>query len=251
MAPWTRRLIAANVAVFVLTTLSPEIKPALELVPAALTSRPWTIITYMFVHENLGHIFFNMLALFFCGPRLEDRLGGGAYLGLYLVSGITGGLFSFFFTPFVATLGASGAVFGVMLGYARYWPRDRFYIWGVLPIEARLLVVILTVIELVGSRVGGDNIAHFAHLGGFAGGFIFLLIHDRRAPAGRFQKAARPSTPPPDRDALARWNAIPAESLHEVNRHELERIRRKIAELGVGSLTPGDREFLERFSARG
>jgi membrane associated rhomboid family serine protease len=250
MAPWTRRLIAANVAVFVLTTLSPELKPALALVPAALPSRPWTILTYMFVHENLGHIFFNMLALFFCGPRLEDRLGGARYLGLYLVSGITGGLFSFFM-PYVPIIGASGAVFGVMLGYARYWPRDRFYIWGVLPMEARLLVVILTVIELVGSRVGGDNIAHFAHLGGFAGGFIYLLILDRRSSAGRFQNAARPSTPPPDRDALARWNAIPAESLHEVNRSELERIRRKIAELGVASLTPGDREFLERFSARG
>ncbi len=250
MAPWTRRLIAANAAVFVLTSLSPELKPALALLPAELAMRPWTIVTYLFIHENLGHIFFNMLALFFCGPRLEDRLGGPAFLGLYFVSGISGGLLSFV-TPEIPIIGASGAVFGVMLGYARYWPRDKFYIWGVLPLEARWLVLILTGIELVGSRVGGDSIAHFAHLGGFAGGLLYLLWLDHRRPAGKFQRAARAAAPGPDRDALARWGAIRAESLHEVNRSELERIRRKIAELGVASLTPGDREFLERFSARG
>jgi membrane associated rhomboid family serine protease len=104
------------------------------LVPALLPVRPWTIITYQFLHGGLWHLAFNMLALFFFGPRLEARLGGARFLGLYLASGI-GGARCRSSLPDSAIIGASGAVFGVLLAFARYYPKERIFIWGILPVE--------------------------------------------------------------------------------------------------------------------
>ncbi len=139
-----------------------------------------------------------------------------------------------------------------MLAFARYWPRATILIWGVLPVEARVLVVITTALSLWGGITGAQaGIAHFAHLGGFAGGYLFLRVAEARSPAARFkakvapQVAARPS----DGD-LERWRRIDAAALHPVNREELERVLAKVAGEGPGSLTPGEREFLDRFSAR-
>lgn len=255
MSSWTVRLLVANVLVFLLTSSSPETQALLRLVPAELPAAPWTLLTYMFVHAGFGHIFFNMFALFIFGPRLEARIGGGHFLALYLLSGIMGGLLSFT-APLTPIVGASGAIFGVQLGFASFWPKDRIYIWGVLPIEARWLVIIMTGIELFSGVTGSrDGVAHFAHLGGFLGGFLYLRWLARRAPGGRLRSTATESPEPPrpavapDRGSIERWESIRGETLHEVNRHELERIRQKLATDGVGSLTPGDREFLDRFSA--
>ncbi|MBP1679011.1 MAG: Peptidase rhomboid domain protein, partial [Bacteroidetes bacterium] len=141
MNSWTMRLIAANVVMYFLTSASPGLLNLLMLVPAFAPSAPWTVVTYMFLHANLWHLLFNMLSLFFFGPRLELELGGRDFLLLYFISGIAGALLSFL-TPYVAIVGASGAVFGVLLGFARYWPREQIMIWGIIPVEARWLVII-------------------------------------------------------------------------------------------------------------
>ena len=77
-----------------------------------------------------------MIGLFFFGPRLESRLGSRGFLLLYFVSGLGGAVFSLLFAREAAVVGASGAVFGVLLGFAMFWPRERIYIWGVLPVQA-------------------------------------------------------------------------------------------------------------------
>ena len=153
---------------FFLQQQAPAFADHLVLVPAQAWREPWTLVTYMFLHGGFGHIFFNMLALFFFGSRLEHRLGGARFLGLYFCSGIMGALLSLILAPHAAIIGASGAVFGVMLGYAWFWPRDQILIWGILPIEARYLIVLTTVLALFGGFVpgAGGNTAHFAHLGG-------------------------------------------------------------------------------------
>src|SRR4030095_7356691 len=124
---------------------------------------------------------------FFFGSRLENRLGARAFLELYFLSGIMGGLLSLIFAPHAAIIGASGAVFGVMLGFAWFWPRDQIYIWGILPVEARWLVIITTALALFGGfSGGGGGTAHFAHLGGYLGGYLFLLLLGRRRGTERF-----------------------------------------------------------------
>ena len=253
MTPWVLRLIIANVAVFFMQQTSPIITQMFVLVPALGLVRPWSFVTYMFLHGSLGHIFFNMLSLFFFGPRVESRLGGRSFLGLYFASGIMGALLSIPFTPYAPIIGASGAVFGVLLAYAMFWPRDQMLIWGIVPIEARFMVLLMTGLSLWGGFGGGSGgIAHFAHLGGFVGGYLFIKVMQRGSAAARFRKQASSITRKIETPAgsLDRWRRIKRDGLHEVNRDELDRILDKISAAGIGSLTAGEREFLDRFSAR-
>lgn len=251
MTPWVLRLILANAAAYLLTMTAPALFDVLALVPGQMLQRPWTLVSYMFLHAGLGHIFFNMLALFFFGPRLEARLGSRQFLILYFLSGITGGLLSLILAPHAAVVGASGAVFGVMLGFAYYWPRDQILIWGIIPVEARWMVAGMTALALFGGFTGGGGIAHFAHLGGFLGGWLCLKWFEARSPSRTFKRKMAPPPPrEPAESSLTRWKRIRRENLHEVNRTELDRILDKISAQGVESLTPGDREFLERFSSR-
>lgn len=251
MTPWVLRLILANAAVFLLQLSLPGVEGPFVLVPALLLTRPWTLISYMFLHGGFGHLFFNMLSLFFFGPRLEARLGSRNFLILYFVSGIAGALLSLVFTPYAAIIGASGAVFGVLLGFARYWPRDQILIWGVFPIEARWMVAGMTALALFGGFSGGGGIAHFAHLGGFLGGWLCLKYWERNSAAERWKRKVAPAAPRESAESsMARWKRIRREQLHEVNRAELDRVLDKISAQGVASLTASEREFLERFSAR-
>ena len=247
MTSWVLRLIVANVIVFMMTSARPAMSDALMFVPALILSKPWTIVTYMFLHGGFSHILFNMVGLFFFGPRLEIEIGGKQFLWLYFISGIMGALLSFVFNPYTAIIGASGAVYGVMLGFAFFWPREKIYVWGVLPVEARIMVLAMTALSLFGGFSGsGDGTAHFAHLGGFVGGFIYLKTIHRSFHVRRV--VSEMSVPAPRQADIARWASIPRERLHEVNREELDRIRTKINSSGVESLTMTEIAFLDRFS---
>lgn len=250
MTPWVQRLIAINVGMFLLSLALPGVAQALILIPALIPERPWTIVTYMFLHAGVWHLAFNMLALYFFGPRVEARLGGGQFLALYGISGLVGALASLAFTPRAGIVGASGAIFGVMLGYARYWPRALIYIWGVVPIEARWFVIGMTALSLFGGFGGLQaGVAHFAHLGGFLGGFLYLTWVDRRSPAARFRtRLAAPARR--DGSAPEQWAKIRLDELHPVNREEVERLLRKSAQGGSVSLTPDERAVLDRFSPK-
>ena len=248
MTPWVTRLIFANAAMFLLTSTVPGAEQLLGLWPAGVVARPWTPFTYMFIHAGFLHLLFNMVGLFFFGPRLEARLGGRRFLGLYFTSGLAGAVASVM-TPNALVVGASGAIYGVLLGFALHWPRERVYIWGVLPVEMWLLVTAFTVFSLFGALSHGSGVAHFAHLGGFVGGFLFLKLAEANSAAARFRARAAPA---PKRSAdvqdLGRWRAIRGEELHPLNREELNRILDKISRTGLASLTADERAFLDRFS---
>jgi len=245
MTRWVTRLIIANTLMFLLGTAAPLVVTVLMLVPAEVLQRPWTLVTYMFLHGGMWHILFNMLGLYFFGPRLEEELGERDFLLLYFISGLAGALFSFL-TPHAAIIGASGAVYGVLMGFAFFWPKERILIWGVVPLEARWLVIIMTALSLSGGFGGGDSVAHFAHLGGFAGGFLFLKWRARNSRGTKFQASLE--VPPPSGADLQRWSRISTERMHEVNRAELERIQAKIKASGAASLSGSERTFLDRFS---
>ena len=248
MTPWVLRLIIANVAVYLIAMSSPALLNAFVLVPAFALTRPWTVVTYMFIHGGFGHLFFNMLGLYFFGPRLEHRLGGRHFLALYFLSGIMGAVLSFFFSPYHPIVGASGGIFGVFLAFARYWPREKIYVYGILPIEARLFVLIMTALSIFFGLSGkGGGVAHFAHLGGFLGGFLYLRWMEWSSPAARFKRKA--DSPAVRAGDAERWSTINREDLHPVNREELDRVLAKLKERGPGSLSSDERAFLNRFSA--
>jgi membrane associated rhomboid family serine protease len=251
VTPWVQRLIVLNVGIFLLSSVLPAVPQALVLVPALIPARPWTVVTYMFLHAGLWHLAFNMLALYFFGPRLEARLGGRQFLTLYGISGLVGALASLAFTPHAAIVGASGAIFGVMLGYARYWPRALIYIWGLVPIQARWFVIGMTALSLFGGFGGVQaGVAHFAHLGGFLGGFAYLSWLDRRSPAARFRARVAMASPtsPSGTSPSEQWAKIRLEELHPVNREEVERLLKKSTVNGAESLTADERAVLNRFS---
>lgn len=253
MTPWIKRLIIVNALVFFVTYNYPQVGDALALYLPNLLGQPWTLVTYMFVHANLGHIFFNMLGLLFLGPRVEARLGGRAFLGLYFTSGIAGGILSIALQPATGIVGASAAVFGVILGYAMFWPRERLLLWGIVPIPAFLLVIIFTVISVFGGLNSSiePGVAHWGHLGGFVGGFLFLKIYQRLSPAARFRAIAKtPQAPPPAviAEGADRWRRIDRSKLHPVNLEELDRVLAKLAATGPAGLSGEERAFLNRFS---
>ena len=116
-------------------------------------------------------------------------------------------------------------------------------IWGIIPIEVRWLVLIYTLISLLGI---GSGVAHFAHLGGFLGAFLYLLWMERSAGARKFRKVA--TAPPPAKDAtLGNWRNVNRASIHAVNKEEVDRILDKISASGLASLTPQERLFLSNF----
>ena len=246
MTPFVRILLFATVGVFFLQSTTDWITGAMIFVPRLILIRPWTIITYMFLHAGLMHLAFNMLGLFFFGPRVEERLGSRSFLNLYLISGVSGALLSLIMGPSAAVLGASAAVFGVMLAFAWFWPDAPIYIWAVLPIKARTLVIITTVLSLWSGLGGvGGNVAHFAHLGGYAGAFLYLKWLDRKR--GEFRKRA--TAPKPVRElTFTKRPDVDLQKVHEVNREEVNRILDKISAHGMSSLTPQERLFLSNFA---
>ena len=253
MTPWVQRLLLANVVVFVFSRAFPAMIADFGLIPLAIPYRPWTLVTYMFLHGGFTHILFNMLMLFFFGPRLEERLGSRTFIWFYLACGVGGAVLSFA-TPYSTIVGASGAIFGVVVGFARYWPREEIYIWGVLPIQARVLAIFMVVSSLVAGFAGAaSRTAHFAHLGGLVVGWIFLRIWERR----RQRRVVKRPAPPRkvsivvDLEALERWKAIPRERLHEINGEEVDKLLRKAHQSGAGSLTTNERAFLDRMSESG
>ena len=248
MTPWVKRLLLANVAVFfVQLTVGAAATQFLAFIPSQ-PWRVWSFVTYMFAHSptSVTHILFNMLVLYFFGPRVEERLGSNHFVRLYFIAGITGALLSIVFNQGGYIIGASGACFGIQLAFAKYWPRERIYIWGILPVEAWLLVLVTTVLALYGGFVGGGGgVAHFAHLGGYLGAWLYLIWMERRSPARAWKtKVEKPAK----KVAIGDWKAIDTKSIHEVNRAEVDRILDKISAKGVESLTPQERVFLSHFA---
>src|SRR5688572_30405363 len=146
MMPVVRLLLALNVAFFVLQMSSPLVEYIGVFVPRLVFIRPWTLVTYMFLHGGLTHIAFNMLSLVFFGSAVENRMGSKRFTIMYFLSGISGALLSMLLQPRASLVGASAGVFGVMLCFAHYWPHRTINIWGVIPVTARLLVILTTVI---------------------------------------------------------------------------------------------------------
>ena len=246
MTPYVRALLFANIGVFFLQQTLDVVSYALVFVPQLVLVRPWTLVTYMFLHAGPMHLIFNMLGLYFFGPRVEERLGSRSFMFLYFISGISGALLSLIMQQTSPIVGASGGIFGIMLAFAWFWPDTPIYIWGVLPIPARMLVIITTVLTLWSGLGGaGGNIAHFAHLGGYLGAWLYLKWLQRKRT--EFKKRATAAAPVREL-AFTKRPTVDLQKVHEVNREEVNRILDKISAHGMSALTPQERVFLSNFA---
>ncbi len=141
---------------------------------------PYQLVTHMFAHGGWLHIIFNMYALWLFGSVLERIWGPKKFLIFYLVCGLAAGLTQMFFVSTGAAIGASGAIMGLLAGFAYTFPNTEFYIIPIpFPIKAKWMAAIYACIDLFGGFSGGDNIAHFAHIGGLVMGLILVIIWNK------------------------------------------------------------------------
>lgn len=187
LSPAVRGLIVANVAAFLVATFSTRVVIWLGLTPVAVFDQLWVWqpLTYMFLHSGLMHILFNMLALWMFGVELERMWGTRAFLRYYFVTGIGAGattlvvsLLPFDFARpvyYSLTVGASGAIYGLLLAYAFYYPDRPIYLYLLFPIPAKVFVIIVGALALYASvATTGSGVAHATHLGGLVAGYLYL-----------------------------------------------------------------------------
>ncbi len=189
MTPAVKALLWANVGVFLLTVLLPSvffwITRIFGLTPQLVVTRfwIWQPVTYMFLHGGLTHILFNMLVLWMFGVQLERLWGSRFFLRYYFVTGggaglctIAAGLLPFSFadpTWVVPTIGASGAIYGLLMAFALYYPETPILLFLLFPIPAKYFVMIIGAIAFL-SVPQSSGVAHVAHLGGLVVGYLYL-----------------------------------------------------------------------------
>ena len=182
LTPWVRRLLIANVAVFLLmVTVLTGAWPveSFGFTPQVAWQRPWTFVTYLFIHGGLVHLGVNMFMLFFFGSPVEKRMGSAAFARYYFFCGIGGAMLSLALAVVWNSgpiIGASGALFGVALAFAMFWPDYPIILFPIpVPIKAKWFVAGYATLDLVLQIMpGSDGIAHLAHLGGFLFGILYL-----------------------------------------------------------------------------
>lgn len=143
--------------------------------------RIWQPITYMFMHGSFDHLFFNMFSLWMFGATLENIWGPKRFLFFYLICGIGAGLLNMLVPGVHLSVGASGAVYALLLAFGIMFPNEYIYLYFLVPIKTKWFIIAMVALELFeGIFRSSDGIAHFAHLGGMLIGFIILMIWKRK-----------------------------------------------------------------------
>lgn len=141
----------------------------------------WQLITYQFMHGGFSHIFFNMFGLWMFGASIEEIFGSKKFLIFYLLAGVSAGLLHLFISPLLGgaqavTLGASGAVYGVLIAYALFFPDNLIFLYFLIPVKAKYLIGFLIVFEFLAIDSASSGVAHLAHLGGALFAFLYIMF---------------------------------------------------------------------------
>jgi len=180
LPPIIKKLMIIMGAVFLLQTfVSGRITLYLGLVPILVWKKYflWQLATYIFLHGGFSHILFNLFALWMFGGELENFWGSRKFLSYFFFCGIGAGICTVVFSPyqFIPVIGASGAIYGILLAFGWLFPNRPIYIYFLFPIPAKFLVIIYGLIELYASMEGtGGGIAHLTHLGGLLFGILYM-----------------------------------------------------------------------------
>lgn len=228
-------------------------------------TQPWRIVTYLFLHNDFWHILFNMLWLFWMGKQVELDLGPRNFSAIYFLSGIGGALLNLFLSGIYGAnpvIGASGAVYGIMVSYAVLYPNTPIMLFLLPPLPAKYVIAGLILIDVafVGQK---SNIARLVHVGGALTGFLliryykqgksisgwidFLMYYVNRI-QHTFSKA-KVNRPKSARNPNMRA-VEDAEIIIEVDQNELDRILDKIAKTGYEGLTKEEKRILFEMSKR-
>lgn len=210
--------------------------------------RFYQLLTAGFVHSGFGHIFFNMYGLFLFGSLVAPHIGEIKFYILYLIGVLSGNLLfmAFNYPSNHVVVGASGAVFAVMMGAAMLEPDRRFTIlfFPFIPLKTSTLVICYTVLEILSAGNVNSGVAHLAHLGGFLGGYIYLKIAASRLlawdPLRKLQGGfKRPVAPKADK-------SFTFDSTRPVSPDELDYLLNKLSIHGINSLTPQEYDRLRQ-----
>lgn len=244
-------LIIVNAAVFLSQQFFPgQLEYALGLVPAKVIGafQLWRPVTYLFLHGSFFHLLINLFTLWMFGRELEALWGTKDFLKFYFICGVGAGVLNTAFDPFstIPVIGASGAIYGLLVAFAMVYPDSLIYLYGIIPLRAKHFVMILGLIEFLASFHGSSTtIARFAHLGGMAVGYFYLKSYEFRSFMNRVvhrvldlfvvRKRSRPERP-----KRARETDIV---------QEVDRILEKVLVHGADSLTDKEREIMRRYSS--
>jgi membrane associated rhomboid family serine protease len=243
-----RWLLILNVTIFVLQRIFLDrYVNVFGLVPSAFLGRGfiWQIVTYMFFHGSVLHILFNMLFLWMMGSEIERLWGSREFLKYYLITGCGAGLVNVLVQPRsgIPTIGASGAIFGLIIAFAMAFPNREILLYFLIKIKAKYFAILVGVLELVALfLMPSAPIARFAHLGGLVVGYAYI----RRKHLGQ-----------PVKRKITEWHqeASVLASKREAERRarqqaEIDRILDKINKQGISALSDGERKFLENQSGK-
>ena len=187
ISPAIKMIVWANVGAFVMRWLAPDLDIFFGLTPAAVFGRLWIWqpVTYLFLHGSFSHILFNMLALWMFGVELERLWGTEAFVKYYFVTGLgaAAAVLIMALLPIsgadlmyaIPTIGASGAIYGVLLAFALHYPDRPIYMYFLFPVPAKYFVMIIGAFVFMSSMSNaGGGISHSAHLGGLVVGYLYL-----------------------------------------------------------------------------
>lgn len=280
ITPWVGRLLAINAVVLLLQQTiftSESLGQLLSFDSSLALQRPWTFITYMFVHGGIFHLAANSLALFVFGPPVERRFGSPTFIAYYMLCGIGAALFSMVLhtfnlghVPVTGSLngivGASGAIVGVAYAFARLLPDAQMLVFPIpVPIKAKWLILILAAFDVLGLFVIHDSTAHEAHLGGLLFGVAYFVIRGIGRPIDSIPlPSIRPRVPVGARGGggtsqqpliTTTTSAAPTQPSRDQQRGiaeaiEIDRVLDKISATGIGSLTADERRFLDAVARR-
>ena len=221
--------------------------------------QPWQLVTYMFMHGGFSHILFNMLALWMFGVEIENYWGSNRFLTYYMTTGIGAGLLQILIFPYSAVVGASGAVYGVLLAFGMMFPDRIIFVSFIVPMKAKYFVMLYGAIELFSGVFGaGGNVAHFAHLGGMIFGFILIKYWQKGGDFGRiwrnfvaYLNQPKPTVPKGGAKIYDyQEHTSSTSSQTRTDAQKLDEILDKIAEKGYAGLTKEEKDFLFAYSKK-
>lgn len=253
-----KQLLLANTGLFLLTQVVTSVPwfDVFGLVPRAVLGelRLWQPITYLFLHGNFWHILMNMFALWMFGVPLERDWGYSAFMKFYFIVGIAAGVVTWLLMlgSSAPTIGASGAIMGVLVAFAMVYPDAPILLAFIIPVPARVFVLIYAVMEFLSARrFASDGIGHITHLAGMAAAFVILKADWRLgALLNRFRRQMRARSrglrivEPPRKPPAARPHPDPD------NDTEVDAILDKISREGIDSLTATELKKLRERSTR-